>query len=90
VGGLTPAALVTLAANAIGLAVAFGTPIDAGQRDAILAFVGGVSSFCFAVYAAWHAHKTAQAVKLVTASPASPAVAPAAPSAPVTPGGGGG
>lgn len=64
VPSLTPAALVTVAANAVAVAVAFGAQLSAGQQEALLTFVGSVSTLLFAIYAAVHVHHVSSAVKL--------------------------
>ena len=82
-GAVTPAAIGTVLANAVAVAVAFGAPLTHGQQDTLLIFVGSVTSLVFAIVAGTHAHQTSQAVKLASSSAATA-------SAPVSPGGGGG
>ena len=81
-GAVTPAAIATVLANAVAVAVAFGAPLTHGQQDTLLIFVGSVTSLVFAIIAGTHAHQTSQAVKLASST--------ATASAPVAPGGGGG
>lgn len=72
VPSLTPAALVTLAANAVAVAVAFGAQLSSGQQEALLSFVGSVSTLVFAIYAAVHVHHVSSAVKLNAQQPPPP------------------
>ena len=63
---ITPAAILTVVSNGIALAVAFGVHLSTGQTEAVLAFVGSVTSLVFAIYAAVHVQhvKTAAALAL--------------------------
>jgi hypothetical protein len=84
---ITPAQIVAVVGNVIAVAVAFGVPIDAGQREAILALAGAFG----AILVASDAHlrgRRANAVATVHAAAVNGAtavgVAPAA-AGPATP-----
>lgn len=70
---LTPAAIVTVAANALALAAAFGFGLSEPERVAVLAFVGSITSLVFTVLAAVHVRHVSAAVKLASGSGAGPA-----------------
>lgn len=82
-GVVTPAAVVTVLANAVAVAVAFGAPLTSDQQHVLLVFAGSVTLLVFAIVSSVHAHQTSQAVKLASSSAATS-------SAPAAPGGGGG
>lgn len=86
---VTPAALLTVLANAAAVAVAFGVPLTHSQIEILLAFVGSVTSLIFSIVAAVHVHHVNAAVKLAApTSPSSPQAASASPTP--SPSGGGG
>lgn len=65
-GSITPAAIITVATNAVALVVALGVHVSSSEQHAILAFTGSVTSLVFVTWAAVHAHHVTAAVKLAT------------------------
>jgi hypothetical protein len=73
---ITPAQIIGVVGNVIAVAVAFGVPIDAGQRDAILALAGAFG----AILVASDAHlrgRRANAVAMHQAAVVAATTAPA-------------
>jgi hypothetical protein len=94
---ITPAQIVAVVGNVIAVAVAFGVPIDAGQRDAILALAGAFGAILVAsdahlrgrranAVATVHAAAVNGATTAVVVPPAAEATAPPADAPSATPG----